>query len=362
MTAFYSATVVLCMIAMLTMMVSAGRSNTLSHERKKLFRSLFLFICVCACGEWLGVILDGAPAWTRIPHIAAKAVELSMAPSIAFVFSWILEKKWTKVILIYLTIHGILEILSGCWGFIYRVNEDNVYEHASFYWIYLVAYMGSVVYATYIVVRNIKTYQYKGLLVFGMILATLFVGIVIQIYDNNLRVGYLALGFVASMLYIFTLEMVQQTDELTTLLNRRGYENCISHLDKPCVIAFFDVNSFKQANDTYGHRFGDQVLQQVGEILKKSYARYGQCFRYGGDEFCVVLTRRPGEIDTRNHDFFTAMGEARKKEPRLPSVSIGYTYFDPASHNIEDAVAEADAMMYQYKEQAKKAEREAMQL
>ena len=350
---YYTAVVFMSMICLFTMLVCARKSNTLSGERKKLFQMLFGTIIISAFCEWLGVFLDGAPAWTRGIHIAVKCTELSAAPCIAFLYAWIIEKKWVIPIRIYLIANCLLECLSGFFGFIFYVDEQNVYRHAGLYVIYVAAYMGSFLFCTASVMRNIKKYQYKGNLVFGLIVLTELIGVLAQLAFGNLKLSYLTLAMVSSMLYVFTLEMIQQTDELTTLLNRRGYENSISHMDRSCVIVFFDVNRFKEVNDNYGHLFGDEVLQKVGLAIKKSYARYGQCFRYGGDEFCVILTKDMQKIENRNHDFFMEMDEYRKIDPRVPTVSIGYTDYDPQRQNIQDAVAKADEMMYRYKEKRK---------
>ena len=155
------------------------------------------------------------------------------------------------------------------------------------------------------------------------------------------------------MLYIFTLEMITQTDELTELINRRGYENYISHIEEKCVILFFDVDNFKTINDTYGHALGDKVLSDVGRAIKMQYAKYGKCFRFGGDEFCAVLTKNTNQIEKMNEEFLKTVARLREKESRMPSVSIGYADFNPDSQNIKDAIEEADKMMYRVKEEYK---------
>lgn len=50
-----------------------------------------------------------------------------------------------------------------------------------------------------------------------------------------------------------------------------------------------DVDDFKQFNENYGHSTGDRVLAEVGKILKKAAGSSGSAFRYGGDEFTIIL-------------------------------------------------------------------------
>ncbi len=103
-------------------------------------------------------------------------------------------------------------------------------------------------------------------------------GIVIQSIYSELKVDYAIMSVNAIMLYVFTLEMIQQTDQLTELINRRGYENYITHLDDECIVVFFDIDKFKEANDVNGHAYGDVCISRVGRAIKKIYYRYGKCF------------------------------------------------------------------------------------
>ena len=50
-----------------------------------------------------------------------------------------------------------------------------------------------------------------------------------------------------------------------------------------------DIDNFKKINDTYGHKQGDEVLQKLGEIIKKTIRKTDLAFRYGGEEFIVLF-------------------------------------------------------------------------
>ncbi len=350
---YYTAIIFLSVFSMTVLQFCIGESNSLSLERKSLFRWLYSLIVIAAICEWLSVFLEGVAAPLHFLHVAMKVVELSIAPMIAFLFSWIIEKKDVKYIVLFLFGHFVLECLSGIFGFIWYIDASNCYHHGQFYFIYIISYIISAIYAMYIILGNMKKYQYHGTQFLCMIAVFLGSGIVLQLLDENIKVDYLALSMASMMLYVFTLEMIQQIDELTSLLNRRGYENCIAHMDKKCAVVFFDVDNFKIANDINGHAFGDHTLKEIGSAIKRNYAKYGKCFRYGGDEFCVILTSHLDDVNTLNHDFFYSIKELREKEKRLPGVTVGYAYYDPDNQNIQDVVNEADAMMYKYKKMRK---------
>jgi diguanylate cyclase (GGDEF)-like protein len=76
-------------------------------------------------------------------------------------------------------------------------------------------------------------------------------------------------------------------DELTGIPNRRALDEALSHLDGPYCLAMADIDHFKKFNDHYGHDQGDDVLRLVGGHL--AAATGGRAFRYGGEEFCVLL-------------------------------------------------------------------------
>lgn len=350
---YYTAIIFLSIMAMIIVQMEINTSRTLTQGRKRLFHMLFNAIIIAAFCEWLGNYLQGTGEGTRMLHIAVKATEFTVAPSIAFFTSWVIEKRNEKMIYMYLLIHGVLEILSGKFGLIYYVDADSNYAHGPFYWFYVVTYLFSLVYCIYIVLKNVKKYQYNGIGSFLGVVAFMVTGIVIQLYDSTLKVDYITLGIAAIMLYVFTLEMINQTDELTELINRRGFEIYSSHMEEECMILFFDVDGFKEVNDTYGHAFGDRVLRTLGQMVKEYYAKNGKCFRYGGDEFCVVLTDNLDKVEQINKQLLDEIQARRAKDPILPSVSIGYSYYDPKNQNMEDVIAEADWMMYEYKRKQK---------
>jgi diguanylate cyclase (GGDEF)-like protein len=55
------------------------------------------------------------------------------------------------------------------------------------------------------------------------------------------------------------------------------------------IYGVFDVNDFKQINDTQGHQRGDEILRIVGSAIKDAARVEDSCIRYGGDEFCIIL-------------------------------------------------------------------------
>ena len=85
-------------------------------------------------------------------------------------------------------------------------------------------------------------------------------------------------------------------DPLTRVSNRRGLDETLRSMlalmeryDQPFSLAIFDIDHFKQVNDTKGHLYGDRTLQAVAKILDESVRDSDVVARYGGEEFVVVM-------------------------------------------------------------------------
>lgn len=118
-------------------------------------------------------------------------------------------------------------------------------------------------------------------------------------------------------------------------------------------VVFIDIDHFKSINDQYGHRAGDVVIQRVGEELLRLKRATDYCFRYGGDEFAVILMGATLDDGKRWAE------KTRRELEMLPihfeegvvtfTASIGVASSDEASH-LEDVVEIADARLYDSKE------------
>ena len=92
------------------------------------------------------------------------------------------------------------------------------------------------------------------------------------------------------------------TDPLTGLYNRRHFEDTLereflraSRYDNHLSFAIIDVDFFKKVNDTYGHSTGDYVLKEVAYLILQNLRKTDMVFRYGGEEFTVIITETPKE-------------------------------------------------------------------
>ena len=111
----------------------------------------------------------------------------------------------------------------------------------------------------------------------------------------------------------------------------------------------FDIDHFKQINDTQGHPEGDRVLQDVARIAQRQLRAGEQIFRIGGEEFAIVI---PGDGKT-GVIVAERVREAvanEPREPRLPTLSAGVATFPQDAQTREALFQQADLALYAAKQ------------
>lgn len=155
-------------------------------------------------------------------------------------------------------------------------------------------------------------------------------------------------------------------DELTLLSNRRGFEALARHaleackrLEKPATLLFFDLNDFKQVNDTYGHAEGDGALKTFADVLRIAFRESDVIGRLGGDEFVALLTAadhvETSAIMARLREILDERNATLMRGYDI-RFSVGQIEYDPVRHpDIEALLADADKAMYVHKQAGKRA-------
>ncbi|MFC1837823.1 diguanylate cyclase [Thermodesulfobacteriota bacterium] len=156
------------------------------------------------------------------------------------------------------------------------------------------------------------------------------------------------------------LEILSISDSLTGLYNRRHFDTKIfeevrraHRQNHDLFLAVIDVDNLKEMNDKYGHLAGDKLLKTVGDIIKHCIRENVDWpFRYGGDEFCVILTQvsRDQAIKTTER----LIQNFNEKKLPLTGLSIGLAQFIRSeeakwTEDIADLVRRSDAALYKAK-------------
>ncbi|GIE99270.1 sensor domain-containing diguanylate cyclase [Paractinoplanes rishiriensis] len=135
-------------------------------------------------------------------------------------------------------------------------------------------------------------------------------------------------------------------DQLTGLKNRAAFLRDLEEMAGPAVL-FVDLDGFKPINDTYGHRYGDEVLVAVAGMLRRCIGGTDLAGRLGGDEFGIALPR-PEEADAVAARLLAEMAEPITVggESLVVRASVGIAVPGNAGTAVADLLHQADLAMY----------------
>lgn len=202
-------------------------------------------------------------------------------------------------------------------------------------------------------------------------------GIDMILYYSTKGQGALLCGMLGFVVYIFVLgfssmqemrkliamgqearkyEKLAYHDEMTGIYNRTAYADYISKDDfnpDKMIVAMFDLNNLKKCNDGCGHHQGDIYITTCAKLISEQFSDIGNCYRIGGDEFCVLMRGVSMEVcKNRVSGLYQKVEKenAKKLIDVKMEVACGYVLYDNrVDFDIQDAVRRADKMMYKEK-------------
>jgi len=156
------------------------------------------------------------------------------------------------------------------------------------------------------------------------------------------------------------LKALSLSDELTSLLNRRGFMEHARQQLRSAVrgrrrvsLFFVDLNGMKHINDTFGHEAGDRALVVTAGVLRSVFREADIVSRLGGDEFAVLATEcGADDVEAIRQRLRMCVVEfnQREREPFQLSLSVGSASYEPGAEvDIERLLEDADAAMYREK-------------
>lgn len=210
-------------------------------------------------------------------------------------------------------------------------------------------------YSTSVVVPLVKDDQAYGVL-------ALYSAELAQYTSEHIRlleaVARLAGDAVANALYHEEIEATAMTDRLTGLPNLRAIletfeeeANRAQRYDESFTLLMMDLDGFKQINDTYGHRVGDQYLAAIAQVIRAQLRSYDFFGRYAGDEFIALLPRTRKQesrfllerIKTAVSDYEWQGADGVRARA---GISIGEAEYPSDGTTLEELMVAADTAMY----------------
>jgi diguanylate cyclase (GGDEF)-like protein len=140
-------------------------------------------------------------------------------------------------------------------------------------------------------------------------------------------------------------------DHLTGLLNQAALSRRVDESGAfEGVVAVCDMDNFKDVNDRYGHLVGDEILRNIGNLLKSSIRHEDEAFRWGGDEFVILFHNQRTEVASKRMQEISArLREFRVRGHGVLPITFSWGTAEAAGRVLREALDEADQSMYALK-------------
>lgn len=184
-------------------------------------------------------------------------------------------------------------------------------------------------------------------------------GLLLIIVSGSLLIFGIAVMIIENLLY--EAETIARRDELTGISNRRDFINQITRLHAFCKaqdlsygVLIFDIDRFKNWNDTYGHATGDELLRHFTRTILAQLGENQFLARTGGDEFCLLI---PGKTAEHVSAIAETMVATMREQPISINgktfsitISVGGAVFMPrGNEDYDDILVKADTALYHAK-------------
>ncbi|MGL5210547.1 GGDEF domain-containing protein [Cetobacterium sp.] len=174
----------------------------------------------------------------------------------------------------------------------------------------------------------------RGLLYRGVLLFLIFLVFVLGVF------------FVEKRKKAKELEKIAFFDILSTLGNRYNFNNaCEEFESKSGVCIVVDLDNFKNANDTFGHSVGDEIIKECGLLLKNIFGEKNT-FRISGDEYYIFISSE--NFDSQLNELKNTLERSYTLKKYSISMSVGY-FFKTFETGILEGFKKADTGMYRAK-------------
>ena len=380
MISYYTAIMIIIWLTLLILSILVSQNDRISQKRKRIFFLTNTFLVLSAFTEWLGIQLSGNDMFPTLLLKIVKCCDYILTPLAGAYFArqmrddeadkGSIDYRINIVIKIIVAFNFLFQIVSVFTGWMITIDNKRVYHHGPLYKVYVAEYLIII----FLVVLNFliygKNFKKQNKLSLYSILVLVLAGIILQeTFSGVVRTSYLGLTIGTTLLYIHITEFSQQlsdnqikeqqikitTDALTGLLSRHAYSNALSdnkeNLSNDFAAFSIDINGLKEINDTLGHSAGDELICGVASCIEKTFGKFGECYRTGGDEFIVLANIDPFQIENVLNEFKTSVKKWKGEQVDNISVSCGFAVAcDYDNCSAEELVRMADSEMYLDKE------------
>lgn len=244
----------------------------------------------------------------------------------------------------------IISIISIWTGWICWYDDTNIYHEGPLHFLVLVICFVNIAILIWSLFPLLRRKRYEEILFVSFVTLCIIVGTVLDIVIEGgffFKLADVGGCIGLSFLYIYLYIITTRRDQLTQLYNRQSFYNDIEKYGKSIsAIISIDMNGLKTINDTYGHAAGDVALSTIAKAFDQTSNKRATPYRIGGDEFVFICSRmdemevkemmKKLQIAISQTNYFCAFGYSMVKD-----------------NQIDDAMRDADAKMYEEKRKFK---------
>jgi diguanylate cyclase (GGDEF)-like protein len=236
----------------------------------------------------------------------------------------------------------------------FHLDDQNIYQRGDWLWLSLLFVFGMILYTVYLAIKNRKELSDKMILfiAFFALLPVLVSFIQLFVYGLILTWAVVALGVVFAY-YLIEISGNSE-DHLTGLYSRKKMEEILTGKVEERAsfsVIMIDLEYFKEINDKYGHKQGDEALQHFAKVLLRTFKDTFHVTRIGGDEFLLISK---DEVSIDLDEYRNRLRQEIMDSTHAILQEFGFSfgaksYDDSMDYSVDSIMDEVDALMYQDK-------------
>ena len=323
------------------------KNDILDKKNKKWYIFTVMVTMVIILAELGTIIFEGTNH--RFLNNVANVLGFTLSPFIPILMIFVFQLKIKPWLVFPCFLNLIFSVISPLLGIMFYISEDNIYQRGPLFWFFVLSYIYGIGLLYIMIVKSSKHHM-NGYLLYQLLTLFIISGTTIQVLNPYIHTTWLCVTLALIVNYVHISEYYSQYDRLTFLGNRRAYELAkinFEYLDEGTII-LFDVDKFKNVNDTFGHQYGDVCLNKIGIAIKETFLKLGEGYRIGGDEFCVLSkVTDEEELEASLSHLMKEINRERKARKHFPTLSYGYeTYVKSSGITMDEVFREADRKLY----------------
>lgn len=354
----------LAIIALCFTIGLARRNIIFNNHKNKIYIWMSVTIIILLLLEIATVLMEHSSNSNLVlPNRLANIIGFSLCPLVPalllFLNKNIKKSNFFKSFLaLPFYINVLICILSYKTGWIFFVNEHNLYTRGK---LFLLPTIISLIYFIIMVIlamKNSVEYENDDRIVLITIFLVPVLGTILQVLFKDLLLIWISVSLSLLLYYIFLRELQFKYDIQTGIKNRSAFEKEMEKYlkdDKNAAIVMVDLNNLKSINDRLGHKAGDEIIIRAAKIIEESFIGIGNTFRIGGDEFCVICKEVSKKLlDDSLSDLDQLLLLTNKENNNKIELAYGYSFYTKnKSESIYSTFNQADKAMYIHKAKLK---------